>query len=155
MRRCYKGIMKKIAAAWLIFAFFFIGAACAKETIQAEVDKVKVTTDDQITYKLNIVSDKDNPSYPQLPDFKGFGVLSQAQSTTVSFQKGQEDVFMTYVYILVPTAVGKFTIGPSSVKINGKVYSTRSFDIEVTQGKNHPKSEPEEAPDQEYPKVTL
>ena len=107
----------------------------------AEVDKAKASTDDEITYKLNIVSDKNNTSDPQLPDFKGFQVISQAQSTTVSFQKGRPDVLMTYVYILVPIAPGKFTIGPSSVKISGKSYSTRSFDIEVTQGEGPPKPE--------------
>lgn len=133
--------MKKIAAALMILAFFFIGSASAQEKIMAEVDKAKASTDDEITYKLNIVSDKNNTSDPQLPDFKGFQVISQAQSTTVSFQKGRPDVLMTYVYILVPIAPGKFTIGPSSVKISGKSYSTRSFDIEVTQGEGPPKPE--------------
>jgi hypothetical protein len=147
--------MKKIAAACFIIAIFFIGAACANETIKAEVDKLKITTDDEVTYKLNIVSDRNNTSYPKLPDFKGFDVISQAQSTTVSFQKGQPDVLMTYVYILAPTAAGKFTIGPSSVKISGKVYSTQSFEIEVTQGKNLPAPQPEEEPEEEQPKVTL
>lgn len=148
--------MKKIAAACFIFAVLFIGTVFAKETITAEVDKLKVTTDDEVTYKLNIVSQKENSSFPQLPDFKGFQVVSQAQSTTVSFQKGQPDVLMTYVYILVPNAAGKFTIGPSSVKINGKAYSTQSFEIEVTQGKNPPQpKQPEEEPDEGQPKVTL
>jgi hypothetical protein len=148
--------MKKMIMAWLIFAVLFIGgAACAQEKITAEVDKLKLATDDELTYKLNIVSDKTNTAFPKIPDFKGFRVISQAQSTTVSFQKDRPDVLMTYVYILVPSAPGKFTIGPSSVRIAGKDYSSRSFDIEVTQGKNPPNPVPEDNSDEEHPKTTL
>ena len=152
--------MKKIAAAWLIFAFFFISASFAGEIIKAEVDKLKAATDEEIIYKLNIILEKNTRSNPQLPDFKGFKVISQAQSTTVSFQEGQSDILMTHVYILIPVAAGKFTIGPSSIKVDGKVYSTSSFEIEVTQSKKPPRPEPdqesdEDGSDAEAPEFTL
>lgn len=132
----------------------------AETSIKAEVDKTKINTDEVLTYKLIITSDEKNILNPQFPKFDGFGVLSTAQTSQVSFTKGIQKIGFIYVFILVPTNIGKFKIEPSTIKIKNKTYPTETFEIEVTPGKTKPKPEepviPEETlPETELPQISL
>ncbi|MDP2938007.1 MAG: BatD family protein [Candidatus Omnitrophota bacterium] len=156
--------MKKIIILSVIFTSLFIATAFAQASIKAEVDKTIVTTDDAITYKLIITSSEKNIPTPQLPKFTGFRVISSAQSSTVSFTKGNIKTIFVYAFILAPTDIGKFKIEPSEVKIKNETFSTASFEIEVKQGKVKPKAEPEQEPSipeetqpetEEQPQITL
>jgi hypothetical protein len=127
------------------------------------VDKTGITHDDTLTYKVTVTSSDRNLPPPQIPEFKGFYLLSQAQSSTLSFVKNEIKTVLEYTFILAPTDVGKFRIEPSTIKIKNKVYSSESFDIEVTQGKTKPQPKPEEKPglpeelqpESEEPQITL
>jgi len=157
--------MKKIIILSVIFTSLFIATSFAQTSIKAEVDKTIVTTDDTITYKLIITSSEKNIPTPQLPKFTGFRVISSAQSSTVSFTKGNIKTIFVYAFILAPTDIGKFKIEPSEIKIKNETFSTASFEIEVNpvrntkplnkenkisngvkQGKAKPKAEPEQEP---------
>lgn len=124
----------------------FIVTAFADTSIKAEMDKVKISTDESLTYKLIITSTEKNIPAVQLPDFKGFSVLSQARSSTVSFAERNLKTILVYAYILAPEEQGKFKIGPSTIKVRGKVYSTQGFEIEVIQGEAKAKPQPEQKP---------
>ena len=148
----------------VIFMSLFITEAFAQTSIKAEVDKTTVTTDDTITYKLIITSSEKNIPEPQLPKFTGFKIISSAQSSTVSFIKGNVKTIVVYAFILVPTDIGKFKVEPSSIKIKNETYSTGTLEIEVKQGKVKPKAEPGQKPPipeetqpetEEQPQITL
>ena len=142
----------------ILFILFAPTIAFAEVTIKAEVDKTSITTDDNITYKLTITSSEKKIPEPQLPEFKGFYVLTQAQSSNISFAKSNIKTTLVYAYVLAPKDVGKFEIGPSTIKIQGKTYSSDTFEIEVKQGKTKPQAPPEQEPSQtesEEPQFTL
>ena len=156
--------MKKIIILSVIFTSLFIAKAFAQASIKAEVDKTTVTSDDIITYKLIITSSEKNIPKPQLPKFTGFKIISSAQSSTVSFIKGDVKTIVVYAFVLIPTDKGTFKIEPSSIKIKNETYSTGTLEIEVKQGKVKPKAEPEQKPPQpeetqpeteEQPQITL
>lgn len=156
--------MKKTVLVSVILVFLFALTACAQVSIKAEVNKSKVTLDDILTYKLTITSELKNMPKPQLPDFSGFSVISQAQSSNISFEKAKFGIQLEYIYILRPVGTGKFTIGPSSIKIKGDTYYTDSFEIDVTQARGKLKPEldkgaplPKQPPTpySDQPKVTL
>jgi len=157
--------MKKTIILSIIFASLFIAAAFAKTSIKAEVDKTIVTTDNSITYKLIITSLEKNIPTPQLPKFTGFKVISSAQSSSVTFTKGNVKTTIAYVFVLAPGGIGKFKIEPSTIKIRNETFSTADFEIEAKQGKPKPKAEPEQKPPQpeeiqpeeteESPQITL
>lgn len=139
--------MKNIAIILTSVLIFFCAINVFADTaIKAEVDKTSITTDENITYKLTITSTEKDISTPQLPKFEGFNVISQTQSSTVSLVKNNIQHFLVYVYILAPKDTGKFNIESSQIKIEGKSYSSESFEIEVKQGKAKPQHKPE--PDQ-------
>jgi len=131
-----------LTAIFILFAT----AASADTSIKAGVDNKSITTDDSIAYKLTISSlEKEIPS-PQLPGFDGFYVISQTQSSSISFAKGGTMTELVYIYLLVPKEIGKFKIEASKIKIKNKDYSSEVFEIEVTQGKSRPGVPPEEKP---------
>jgi hypothetical protein len=127
----------------MLFIFLGYTKAFAETTIKAEVDKLNISTDESITYKLIITSSENKTPEPQVPDFANFAVISQAQSSTISFIKGGIKSIQVYVYILTPLKPGKFKIAPSQIKIKNKPYASQEFEINVTQGKikSQPKSE--------------
>lgn len=139
--------MKKIAViAILIFIFALTIAYSVEVPIKAAVDKTKITVDEVITYKIIIESFEKSTPVPQLPEVEGFYVLSRSQSSRTSFSGGGIKAILGYTFILAPTDTGKFTIGPASIKIKNKTYSTDSFQIEVTQGKSKPEKEHKSKP---------
>lgn len=74
----------------------------------------------------------------QPPKFNGFNVLSGPnQSISTTSVNGQWSRTLSYSYNLQPKKVGKFTIGPGSIDVNGKTYKTKSVSVEVVKGKNN------------------
>jgi len=147
----------------ILSVLFSVGPAFAEISIKAEVDKTSITTDEALTYKLIITSTDNEAPQPQTPDFAGFNVLSQAQSSTFSYLKTGPKTILVLAFILAPLEVGKFRIEPSVIKLKGKTYAADSFEIEVVQGKAKPQAPPEEKPalpeesqpESEQPQITL
>lgn len=153
----------KFIISSIVFILFFFLNAFAETSIKAEVDKTKISTEETLTYKITINASNKKLPAPQIPKFAGFNVISQAQSSTMSFAKANLKTIIVYAFILAPTDIGKFNIEPSSLRIKNKIYSTESFEIEVTQGKRKsripqkgkPPLPKETQPESEEPQVTL
>lgn len=125
-------MVKKIAVFFAVFILLHSFAFC-EVSVKADVDKLKVTTDEDITYKVTVVNSGKIMPKVKFPKFDGFKVLSQAQSSTISFAKSKIETILIYAYILRPLTAGKYTIGPTEV-VNDKVYKSDSFEVEVSQG---------------------
>ena len=147
----------------ILFVLIFSVSAFAGPTIKAEVDKANISTDESLTYKLIITSEDSSIPAPHFPKFQDFIVLSQAESSTMSFAKAGAKTILVYAFILAAKNSGKFKIEPSQIKIGSSVYSSEGFDIEVTQGKRKTQPPPrykpplpkQTEPETEEPKVTL
>lgn len=76
------------------------------------------------------------------PSFQGFKVLSGPnQSTSMQFINGKVSGSITFSYILQPSNVGSFTIGPASIEFSGKTYTTTSLNVKVEKGTPQQKAE--------------
>jgi len=76
------------------------------------------------------------PSTFQQPDIRGFAILagpSQSSSSSMEIINGQVSQTFTliYTYILQAEKEGKYRIGSAEVKVNGKIFATAPFEIEV------------------------
>jgi len=118
----------------------------ADTTVKAEVDRISLTTDQALTYKLTIDSSAKRIPQPKLPSFEGFVAISNAQTSQISISGGMQKTSVVYVFVLAPTQAGKFKIGPAEIKIENKIYSSDTFEIEVRQGKARPQVKPETKP---------
>lgn len=137
--------MRKILIYALLLIFSFVGEALAETTIKAEVDKTSLMLDENLTYKLSVISSEKNIALPELPKFEGFDLISRIQSSSMSLATGAIEMKLSFVFVLAPTDIGKFKIEPSSLKIDRQLYSSESFDIEVKPGKSPPKSKADSA----------
>lgn len=156
--------MKKIITLALVFIFGFISTAFSEITFKAEVDKTIITTDELLTYKVTVKSSEKKMPQPEIPEFNGFKVISQSHSSAISFGRGSMQTTIVYIFVLSALDMGRFKIDPAFLKLKDKVYTSESFEVEVSPGKTKPKppikSEPdldEQSPaaEPEYPQITL
>jgi hypothetical protein len=136
--------MKNKVILALLFVFLAVSHVLAQTALKAEVDKKELTADELLTYKLIVTTQEKKVSAPAVPKFEGFVVVSQAQSSTISFVKNSAKTILVYAFILAPKEAGKFTIEPSILKMKNSVISSESFEIEVKAGKLKPRPQPEE-----------
>ncbi len=153
--------MKKILLSCAMLLLIFILPALAETQIRAEVDKTSITADELLTYKIVIASSEKELPKPKVPDFKGFAIVSQAQSSTASFVKGAAKTILVFAFILAAKEKGRLQIPPCTIKVKDKEYSSQSFEIEVKPGNDNlkPRDEPPlmpQLPDRiDEPRVTL
>lgn len=135
----------------LIFILLFNPFIFAEFSIKAEIDKRQLFLDDTLTYKVTLSSDESKIPSVQLPDFSGLEIISQAQSSTVSFTSQGPKSTVVYTIILSPRNPGRFKIEPSKVNLKGRLYSTDSFEIEVLDNHSYPLEKPDDALPKESP----
>ncbi len=69
------------------------------------------------------------------PDFSDFNILSGPNSSTsMQIINGQVSREMGYSYTLLATKEGSFTIGPASIKANGKILKSNPLVVKVVKG---------------------
>ncbi|MFH0894594.1 MAG: BatD family protein [Bacteroidota bacterium] len=105
-----------------------------KLTASASSSKVGLNSQFQVTYSL---SGGTNQSFTR-PSFNGFQIVGQTKSsgggmTIIVNNKVVQgaDAEEKWIFYLVPTATGKFTIEPAKAKVNGKIIESNSVSIEV------------------------
>ncbi len=146
----------RFAAAMLVIAGLCLpGVAGAETLLKAEVDKTALTTAEPVTYKLILQSSERNLPHPKFPSFKGFAVVSQAQSSTMLFQKGAAKTVLVYVFILLAKEPGTLDIGPAQVTVQGKTLDSESFSLKVTAAEGRIEPLPGKLPDSQEPRYTL
>lgn len=126
--------------------FFCAAPAFADTGIKAEVDKTALSTDETLIYKIVVTSSEDKIPAPQIAKFEGFKVVSQAESSTLSFVDKKIKTILVYAFVLMPLDKGRLKIEPSVIKLRDKTHSTEAFEIEVSQGKARPDMPPERKP---------
>ena len=89
--------------------------------------------------EFSVSADPDKDSFTA-PSFEGFDLLagpSVSQSRSFQIVNGQSKASynVSYFYVLAGSAAGNFTIGPATVTVGGKRYSTRPLPVEVVDEK--------------------
>jgi hypothetical protein len=118
---------------FLIFILFgYIASVYAKEIeIIASVDKTLVENGGDIRYTIGVhgAFDTDQPQLPPLESFSiGYGPTVSTQTKIVN---NVVSIYRGFSYRLLAKEVGKFTIGPVTLKYKGKIYKSNSIDVEV------------------------
>ncbi len=127
-------VLKKIVLS--VVALFAIFSVCGAERVSFTVDApINISKNDRfnVVYEVNAKFD-DNSFVP--PSFENFTVVAGPSTSTSSFShtvNGQTTAGKTYAitYALAPQKEGVFTIGPATIKVGGKSYSTEPLLIGV------------------------
>ncbi|PIQ98829.1 MAG: hypothetical protein COV66_13070 [Nitrospinae bacterium CG11_big_fil_rev_8_21_14_0_20_45_15] len=128
----------------IIFAVLFfcsIPRLYAEEiTLSAEVDKNRLTLEDSIYLKITAHGAQNTPQ-PQLPPLPDFRVRTGGTSSSTQIINGSISTRSTHSFILTPTKAGTFTLGPATMKVDGKLYKTKPIQINVTPATAESKAE--------------
>jgi len=116
-------------ALFLLWEGFFSSAKAQTFTARAATNTVSIGQEFQVDYSLNASGADFTP-----PSFNGFNASGPSQSQSVNIMNGNYSQTITYSYYLAPTAEGTFTIGPATIKCNGKTLSSNSLTIKVVKG---------------------
>ncbi len=73
----------------------------------------------------------------QAPTFKGFDVLGNSSSQSISIINGNTSRKLSYIYILRASSVGRFTIAGAKVRVNGDQLTSNPVTITVEKGQNN------------------
>jgi hypothetical protein len=119
----------------IVFAILFfstISRLYAEEiTLSAEVDKNSLTLEDSIYLKITAHGAQNTPQ-PQLPPLPDFRIRTGGTSSSTQIINGSISTRSTHSFILSPTKAGTFTLGPATMKVDGKLYKTKPIQINVT-----------------------
>jgi len=144
--------MKRILAIAAALILFSPLAVFAEQAIHAEVDKTELTGDQALTYKVSITSLGNETPVLEIPEFEDFSVLSQMQSTQLSFGGAQAEKTFIYNFVLRPKKDGELSIKPAVIRVGDQEHSSDSFKIKVSPGKAQA---PEFIPETGEPRITL
>ncbi len=125
---------------WLFtisFIFLISVPIQAQVSFKTRVSKNQLSTGDRL--RVSFVLSSNNGSLDQSnftpPAFEGFRkIMGPSTSQEYSFINGRSSSSFTYSYILQPVKPGTYTIGPASIKVNGKTYQTQPVSIKVVKG---------------------
>ena len=121
----------------ILLILIFVGYSTMADNVQFVMDgpeAVAVGDQFRLSFTLN-----ESGTDLQLPDLSNFDVLmgpSTSQSSSFQMINGKttQSVSFSYTFVLRAKNVGKYTIRPASIKVQGKTYESNSFDIQVVKG---------------------
>lgn len=106
----------------------------AQVSFKAVADAEKVTLDGYFEVRFVLQEARGNDFKP--PNFQGFRVVSgPSKSVSTSVVNGVVSMSSSYAFTLEPRAVGKYTIDPASINVDGKIWKSNTLTIEVVKGK--------------------
>ena len=135
---------KVVLGAGLFFILFLLEVCLAQSiSFDASVDRTEVTVGEQITLTVSVSGDVKSIPQPNLPPLDEFSVYSAGRSQNFTYVNGRLSASVTFNYVLVPRQEGKLTVGPASIKLDGKTYQTSPIQITVAgEGEAPPSSAP-------------
>ena len=102
----------------------------AEILVTAFVDKKELTLEDSVNFFV-IVEGTQSAPHPELPPLDSFQVRARGSSSSFQIINGDRSSSITHNYILLPKETGTFTIGPATVKIDGKTYQTAPITLVI------------------------
>ncbi len=144
--------MKKIAFIFTVLCLLAGGLYAQNPTFETKASSTEVAVDEPFRV-LFTISNASQVSGFDAPDFRGFEVLQNSQSQSISIINGHTSRELSFVFILRPTAVGRFTIAGASVRINGN--PVRSNPVTITVVKGHGSTSRNQPPPQSAPSTPL
>ena len=138
--------VRRIIAAVLVAALSLsAGAAQAQVRVSMTADRTSLGLGEQLVVQITVQSEGGGSPDIELPGFAGFQVVSQQiqRPMQFSFSFGSRAVVRSstnYTFGLQPVSVGRLTIDPVRVTVDGQVFTSRALEITVVGGTGAPQA---------------
>ena len=140
--------MRVISKALALAALLAAGAAYAAQapSFTARLGRNPVGQGDTFSFEIALSADNVQIEDYRRPDFRGFRMLAEQPSQSTQIQMGGGGSFMrknfSWHYQLVAMQKGKLTIGPASVRVDGRDLSTDKVTVNVVDPGQAPAPQP-------------
>lgn len=122
---------------WLLaLAALALAWPVSAQSVSASVDRSEVSLDDQIL--LTVAIDGSRTATPQLPPLPDFRVISRGTTMEQTMINGAISLRVSYRYVLIPSRVGEFEIGPVTADVEGRTIGSDPFRIRVLESGRQP-----------------
>ena len=121
----------------LLLLIFLSSFAMAQVKFEAKTSKTQLGVNERLRIDFTMNEDGDNFIPPSFENFKVVG--GPSQSINNSWVNGVRSFSKSYTYFLAPKKRGVFTVGQSSIEIDGITYKTSPIKIKVTGAVDIPK----------------
>ena len=111
-------------------ALLCAGALAQDVQFTAEVDQNKVALGSSAQWTLTVTGAQDVPD-PQIPAVDGLDIRYLGPATRISIVNGQYSSKKSWMYSVLPTKVGSFTIPSVQIHAGGQTYTTQPVTIDV------------------------
>lgn len=132
-----------LATGTLIFAVTAFGQGT---TFTARAGRNPVGVGETFRFEVSLSLDNTRMEDYRPPDFRGFRIVAQQPSQSTQIQMGGGGGFMRQVYSwtyqLIPLQKGKLTIGPASVRVDGRELHTDKVAVTVVESGQAPAPPP-------------
>ncbi len=116
----------------LLFSFLTVpGSADAEISVSLKLDRTQAGLTDSVQLVVSVAGSRDTGSDPDIQGLENFAVKPGGTSSRIEFINGRMSSGIEYTYFIQPQKVGSFTIGPASVQIGGKTYSSNRSTLKV------------------------
>lgn len=122
---------------WFLVLLFTVNAVFGQISFEAKPSKTTLGVNERLRIDFVMNQDGDNFSPPDFVNFKVVG--GPSQSINNSWINGVRSFSKSYTYFLAPKKRGVFTIGQSTIEIDGEIYKTSPIKITVTAAVDIPK----------------
>ena len=122
---------------FLLLLIFLSSFAMSQVKFEAKTSKTQLGVNERLRIDFTMNEDGDNFIPPSFENFKVVG--GPSQSINNSWVNGVRSFSKSYTYFLAPKKRGVFTIGQSSIEIDGNTYKTPPIKITVTAAVDIPK----------------
>ncbi len=125
--------MRKIFLC-LIFLFSVLTIPCfayAEISVSLKLDRPQAGLTDSVQLVVSVAGSRDRESEPVIQGLENFAVSPGGTSSRIEFINGRMSSGTEYTYFIQPQKVGNYTIGPASVQIGGKTYTSNRSTLQV------------------------
>jgi hypothetical protein len=122
----------------LLLIFSTSVAFTALPEVTITFDRQSVTVGEEIHLVIRIEGSSGSADRPRLPSVESFTTYYTGHSTQSKEKEGASVSVSEYKFVLVPTAVGKFTFPAVEVEVEGQVFRTSSSEFEVLADPDNP-----------------
>jgi BatD DUF11 like domain len=125
--------MRKIFLC-LMFLFSVQTIPCfahAEISVSLKLDRPQAALTDSVQLVVSVAGSRDSESEPVIQGLESFAVSPGGTSSRIEFINGRMSSGTEYTYYIQPRKVGSFTIGPASVQIGGKTYSSNRSTLQI------------------------
>ncbi|MBW2109093.1 MAG: protein BatD [Deltaproteobacteria bacterium] len=101
-------------------------------SVSLTLDRAQATTADSVTLVVSVSGARKSDVEPAIKNLSNFYVSSGGTASRIQIINGRMDAAVDFTYFLQPKRTGAFTIGPATVVLDGRTYTSNTVALRVS-----------------------